>query len=326
MHGRPEDFDYVLHPERIARHPAEPRDSARLMVLRRDRQGLEHRVVRELPDLLEPGDLLVANDAKVVPARVRARRESGGIVEVVLVRPRPDGLWQALVRSRGRVKVGDRLTVGEATLAVEGREGMDFLLRIEGMLPAELMRLHGEVPLPPYLDRPAEPDDRERYQTVFARAEGAVAAPTAGLHFTSGLMQALGSRGIAWATLSLIVGPGTFRSDGGPPDPERYDIPERTIQAIQRSRRVVAIGTTSARALETWASTGKTEGWTDLLITPGSTFRAVGALMTNFHLPRTSLLALVAAFAGKDRVMAAYAEAAREGYRFYSYGDAMLVT
>ncbi len=324
MHFRPEDFDYPLPEALIARHPAEPRDSARLLVLDRQGEGLSHRAVRDLPELLGPGDLLVANDAKVVPARLRAKRPTGGAVEVLLVRARQDGTWQALVRSRGRVKTGDTLALGEARLKVEGREGMDFILRIEGMDAQTLMARHGEVPLPPYLGRPEEPADRERYQTVFARAPGAVAAPTAGLHLTPALLEALKARGIAWATLSLLVGPGTFRSDGGSPDPECYRIPQETLDALGSARRVIAVGTTSARALETWATTGKAEGWTDLLISPGFSFRAVGGLLTNFHLPRTSLLSLVSAFAARERVLAAYAAAVREGYRFYSYGDAML--
>ncbi len=316
-------FDYALPAERIAKHPAEPRDGARLLVLD---GGLSHRIVRDLPALLAPGDLLVANDTKVLPARLRARRASGGQVEVLLVRPEADGSWRALVRSRGRVKPGDVLHAGEAVLRVEAHAGADWRLRIEGMDPLDLMARHGEPPLPPYLGRPVEPEDAERYQTRFARAPGAVAAPTAGLHITPGLLAALEAKGIGWATLTLHVGPGTFRTEAGAaPEPEWYAIPETTREAVAAARRVVAVGTTSARALETWAASGRAEGWTDLVIGPGHAFRRVGALMTNFHLPGSSLLALVSAFAGRERTEAAYAAALREGYRFYSYGDAMLV-
>jgi S-adenosylmethionine:tRNA ribosyltransferase-isomerase len=315
-------FDYTLPPARIAKHPAEPRDSARLLVLD---GGLSHRAVRDLPSLLESGDLLVANDTKVLPARLRARRPTGARVEVLLVRPEADGSWRALRRSRGRVKPGDLLHAGEAVLRIEAHAGADWRLRIAGMDPYDLMARHGEPPLPPYLRRPVEPEDAERYQTRFARVPGAIAAPTAGLHFTPGLLGALKNKGVGWATLTLHVGPGTFRTEAGAaPEPEWYGIPEETLKAVGSAGRVVAVGTTSARALETWAATGRPEGWTDLVIGPGFRFRAMDALMTNFHLPGSSLLALVSAFAGRERVAAAYAEVLREGYRFYSYGDAML--
>ncbi len=320
-------LDYRLPKERIAQRPAEPRDSARLMVLDRGREGFAHHRVRDLPDLLCPGDLLVANDTRVLPARLEARRPTGGRVEVFLVRPLQGSSWQALVRSRGRVKEGDRLRVGEAVLSVEAHQGPDWRVRMDGVDAFALMSRHGKAPLPPYIQRPADAEDIDRYQTVFARAPGAVAAPTAGLHFTAELLGRLRSRGIGWATLTLHVGPGTFRTGAGArPEAERYEIPEETLRAVGAAARVIAVGTTSARALETWAATGQARGWTDLVILPDFKFRAVGAMLTNFHLPRTSLLALVAAMAGGERVLEAYAEALREGYRFYSYGDAMLVT
>lgn len=319
-------FDYTLPSDRIALRPAEPRDGARLLVLDRDGTPFSHRIVKDLPSLLESGDLLVANDTKVLPARLRARRASGGQVEVLLVRPEADGSWRVLIRSRGRVKPGDVLHVGEAVLRVEAHAGADWLLRITGMDPRELMARHGEPPLPPYLRRPVEPEDAERYQTCFARVPGAVAAPTAGLHVTPGLLASLKDRGVGWAALTLHVGPGTFRTEAGAaPESEWYGIPEATREAVAAARRVVAVGTTSARALETWAASGRAEGWTDLVIGPGHAFRRVDALMTNFHLPGSSLLELVCALAGQARTGEAYAEALGEGYRFYSYGDAMLV-
>lgn len=331
----PVDFDYDLPPDRIAQRATEPRDAARLMRLDRVSGALEDRGVRDLPDLLEPGDLLVANDARVVPARLAARRESGALIEVVLLDPTPSGAWRALLKSRGKVKVGERLILAEGRLAVEGRDGADWRVRLEGVEAGALMARHGKAPLPPYIRRPLEGDpDREgdlaRYQTVFAREPGAVAAPTAGLHFTPALLEALATRGLGWATLTLQVGPGTFRTAAGQaPDPERYAVPEATVRAVAAARaagrRVVAVGTTSARALETWAATGEREGLTRLVILPGHAFKTVDALLTNFHLPKSSLLALVAAFAGHEAVMRAYRHALASGYRFYSYGDAMLV-
>ncbi len=333
-------FDYALPAGHIAQEAVEPRDAARLMVLEREggKPALKHRTVRDLPGLLGPGDLLVANDTRVLPARLAARRASGGLVEVLLVRPKTGaraGAWQAIVKSGGRVKVGDILSVGQARLVVEEHSGADWTVRIEGMEPAALMSAHGKAPLPPYIKRPLTGDarseaDKARYQTVFAEAAGAVAAPTAGLHFTPALVSALRTQKIGWATVTLHVGPGTFRTEpGGPPDPEFYDVPEATQKAIDAAKkkkgRIVAVGTTSCRALETWARTGKSQGWTDLVIAPGHEFLLTNALLTNFHLPKTSLLALVAAFAGVERVQAAYTEAVRLKYRFYSYGDAMLM-
>lgn len=344
-------FDYELPQELIAQEAVEPRDAARLMVLDRKTGSVAHRRVRDLPDLLVSGDLLVANDTKVLPARLAARRATGGQVEVLLIRPLPGlpaappgagsgaaqagGTWQAMIRSGGRVRPGDVLRIGEGSVVVTGHDGDDWMVRIEGMASEEMMALHGKAPLPPYIKRPLSGDaravrDAERYQTVFARSAGAVAAPTAGLHFTPELIGRLQSAGVGWATLTLHVGPGTFRTvDGAPPEPERFEIPETTIREAGRTKseakRVVAVGTTSCRALETWANSGESRGETALVIGPGHAFTMVDALMTNFHLPRTSLLALVAAFAGGDLVRQAYAEAVRERYRFYSYGDAMLI-
>lgn len=328
-------FDYDLPPELIAQEAVEPRDAARLMVLDRRAGSTAHRSARDLPDLLDPGDLLVANDTKVLPARLAARRATGGRVEVLLIRPRPGGTWQAMIRSGGRVRPGDVLRVGEGSVVVSGHDGDDWTVRIEGMEPAEMMALHGKAPLPPYIKRPLTGDaraarDAERYQTVFSRASGAVAAPTAGLHFTPDLIARLQGAGVRWTTLTLHVGPGTFRTaDGAAPEPERYEIPETTIREARRAKseakRIVAVGTTSCRALETWAASGRASGETELVVLPGHVFRAVDALLTNFHLPRTSLLALVCAFAGSGLARDAYEEAVKERYRFYSYGDAMLI-
>jgi S-adenosylmethionine:tRNA ribosyltransferase-isomerase len=337
---RLDDLDYALPPELIAQEPAPERTAARLLAVSRSAGHLEHRSVRELPQVLRPGDLLVLNDTRVVPARVHGRRPSGGRLELLLIEPAGDREWDALVR--GTPRVGERVHLpdaeGEWTAALgEGR----WRLRVDvrGDVLAWLDRV-GEVPLPPYIRRPGGPtaSDRERYQTTFARVPGAIAAPTAGLHFTPALLAAACDAGIAHATLTLHVGPGTFLPirDGDLEryrmGPERYELPAATVGRIAAARgaggRVVAVGTTTVRALESAAADGELragEGTAGLFIRPGHRFRAVDAMLTNFHLPRTPLLALVAAFAGWDVLRCAYAEAVRARYRFYSFGDAMLL-
>ena len=300
---------------------------------------------RDLPDLLEPGDLVVVNRSRVFKARLLGTRRGGGRAEVLLVRPLDDDLWEAMVRPGRRLRAGTRVRVDDA-LEVEiletppladGRRQVRLLAR-SGDVAGELERL-GHVPLPPYIRRPDGPHDRARYQTVYARESGSVAAPTAGLHFTEGLLEQLHERGIERAEVVLHVGPGTFRpvqvddvADHTVP-PEPFLVPEATATAIARAhargRRVVAVGTTTTRVLEARADySGRVaagEGETALVIVPPFPFRVVQALVTNFHLPRSSLLFLVSAFAGRERILAAYAEALRDGYRFYSYGDAMLI-
>ena len=340
------DFDYDLPPEAIAQAPLPERDASRLLVLDRAREVIDHRVFRDLPDLLRPGDLLVVNRSRVIPARLKGRRGSGGAAEILLVRDLGDGRWHALVRPGRHLRPGQKVTVDEdlsvvvesEALAEDGRRRVRLLSRRRD-LAAALARC-GHVPLPPYVKRPDTADDRERYQTVFAREPGSVAAPTAGLHFTPALLARLRAAGIATADVVLHVGPGTFRPvtvervEDHRVMPEAYEVPPETARAIEETRarggRVVAVGTTTVRTLESAAgATGEVRagsGETDLVIVPGFRFRAVSALVTNFHLPRSSLLLLVSAFAGRDRVLGAYREALREGYRFYSYGDAMLVT
>jgi len=337
---RTEAFDYDLPADRIAQTPAEPRDSARLLVVERRTGALGHHVFRDLPGLLGPGDLLVANDSRVIPARLRGRKvPSGGAVEVLLLRP-ADGLaWEALVR--GRVVPGTRLAFGgrpgphvEAEVVevfADGRRLVRFDAAVEPLLGPL-----GEMPLPPYIRAPlAEP---ERYQTVYARVAGSAAAPTAGLHFTPGLIEAIQAAGIGFGFVTLHVGLDTFQPletaaiEDHVIHREWAELPASTAEAVARARRaggrVVAVGTTAVRVLETAARDGEVRafaGWTDVYITPGHRFRAVDALVTNFHLPRSTLLVLVSAFAGKDLVDRAYAEAIEGGYRFYSFGDAMLV-
>lgn len=336
-----EDLDYALPPELIAQEPAPERTAARLLVVTREPEGLAHETVAALPRLLRAGDLLILNDARVVPARVHGRRPSGGRLELLLLEECGAGEWEALVR--GTPRVGERVHLAEASgtwTAALGDGRWRLRLEVPGAVAAWLERV-GEVPLPPYIRRPAGPTaaDRERYQTTFARVPGAVAAPTAGLHFTPELLGAAEERGIGHATLTLHVGPGTFLPlRGGDLEthrmaPERYALPAATAARIEATRsaggRVVAVGTTTVRALESAAADGVLragDGEAALLIRPGHRFRTVDAVLTNFHLPGTPLLALVAAFAGQPVMAAAYAEAIRRRYRFYSYGDAMLIT
>jgi S-adenosylmethionine:tRNA ribosyltransferase-isomerase len=336
-----DDLDYTLPPELIAQEPAPERTAARLLVVTREPPEMLHRTVADLPGLLRPGDLLVLNDVRVVPARVAGRRPSGGRLELLLLDPCPGGDWEALVR--GSPRVGERVHLpegsGEWTAALgEGR--WRLCLDVGGDVPAWLERV-GEVPLPPYIRRPGGPTpaDRERYQTTFARVPGAVAAPTAGLHFTPLLLAAARAAGIDHVALTLHVGPGTFlpirTRDLATHQmaPERYALPDASAARIATVRaaggRIVAVGTTTVRALESAGTDGVLRsgaGQASLFIRPGHRFSVVDALLTNFHLPRTPLLALVAAFAGWDLVRRAYAEAVRARYRFYSFGDAMLLT
>ncbi len=338
------DFDYDLPGELVAQHPA-PRGESRLLAIDLPRDE-RHRRVRDLPELLAPGDLVVVNDTRVIPARLFARRESGGRVELLLVRRLAERDWTVLARPGRRARPGSRLELAPGIeVEVLGRaDGAQLRVRFSEPIEPHLERL-GHVPLPPYIKRPDAAEDRERYQTVYARRPGAIAAPTAGLHFTHELMAELERRGIGVAELTLHVGIGTFKPVTAElvhehrMEAERYEIGEAAAAALravrERGGRVVAVGTTVVRALESAARAGGADpsgrggvaagaGETDLFIRPGFEFRVVDLLFTNFHLPRSTLLMLVAAFAGRERVLAAYAEAIEQGYRFYSYGDAML--
>ena len=339
-------FDYELPPELIAQEPAEPRDSSRLLVLDRVSGAREDRRFGELGELLRPGDCLVANRSRVIPARLLGVTVSGEHpVELLLLRPVATDRWEALVRPGRRCRVGARLDLAggaaRASIVGEGREGTR-VVAFEGPWPVrELLERHGLPPLPPYIARhdAPKPEDRERYQTVYARDDGSVAAPTAGLHFTPELLARLARCGVGVHYLTLHVGPGTFRPlraervEAHRMEAEPVEIPETTARAIglakRDGRRVIAIGTTTTRALE-WAagddgSVRGGAGEADLFIRPGHRFRIVDALVTNFHLPRSSLLVLVSAFAGRAVVLEAYRHAVASGYRFYSYGDAMLI-
>jgi S-adenosylmethionine:tRNA ribosyltransferase-isomerase len=337
-------FDYDLPPELIAQEPCAARDSSRLMVLERATGALVHRAFAELPELLVPGDLVVFNDTRVVAARLVGRRaRTEGRWEGLFVRERQGG-WELMFQTRGRLMVGETLLVdpaggGEAPglrLCLVGKIGGRWLARPSEPGPAEaVLARHGQVPIPPYIRKGrARPDDAGRYQTIYARRPGAVAAPTAGLHFTPEVLEALARRGIGQAFVTLHVGPGTFQPVQAEDvrdhraEPEWAQLPAATAEAIaatkSRGQRVVAIGTTSVRVLETAAGQAW-EGLAELTICPPFTFRVVDALLTNFHLPRSSLLLLVAALAGREQVLAAYQVGIEQRYRFYSYGDAMLI-
>ena len=328
-----EEFDYPLPEELIAQEPLPERDASRLLVLPRHEGPVRHLGVRDLPELLRPGDLLVVNDARVIPARLHGTKAgTGGKVELLLVEPLPGGDWLALGQASKPLRAGTRVELaGSSVEIVEAREGGELVVRLPGgEEPSSFLERAGEMPLPPYIRRAPSAGDRERYQTMFARERGAVAAPTAGLHFTPALIEALRSRGVAVVPVTLYVGPGTFlpvrarRVEDHRMHAERYVVPEETSRAVRAAERVIAVGTTALRTLE--ASGGRPgAGVTDLFVTPGYRFRVVDGLFTNFHLPKSTLLMLVSALAGIDRIKAAYAEAVARRYRFFSYGDAMLI-
>lgn len=341
MHDAFAEWDFDLPDAHIARYAVEPRDAARLLVLPRHAGPWADRRVSDLPDLLREGDLLVANDTRVMPARVRAHRSTGGAVEIFLLSPEGDEV-PCLLRPARRLVVGEVLSlVGGGTATLIARPDDDGVGRVRLDLPAaDLMARSGEMPLPPYLGRASEEGDRTRYQTVFSGPVGSAAAPTAGLHFTPELLTRLGARGVGFATVTLHVGIGTFRKlhledlERGLLHPEPWTVPQATADAIAatkaRGGRVIAVGTTSTRVLESAVGPdGRVQagrGVTRLFVRPPYTFRAVDGLMTNFHLPQSSLLMLVGALGGKDRVLDAYRHAVATGYRFFSYGDAMLLT
>ena len=337
--SRVEAWDYTLPEGRIARYPAARRDESRLLVV--GEEELEHRTFKSLPELVGPDDLLVVNESRVLPVRLLGRKPTGARCEVLLLRPVEDRLWEALVRPGSKLKPGRevRISDGLRVHIVDGTGDGGRLVRLESELPvSEALERWGRLPLPPYMEREEEPLDRERYQTVYARVPGSVAAPTAGLHFTPEVLEAIEAQGTRTARVVLHVGPGTFRPvetdavDAHLMHRERWEIPPETGAAIRETRarggRVWAVGTTVVRTLEAAALEGALEGGageTDLFIRPGFHFQVVDALVTNFHLPRSTLLMLVAAFAGYERTMAAYHEAVRGEYRFYSYGDAMAI-
>lgn len=334
------EFDFPFDSSLIATRPVLPRDAAKLLVVRTKDQSLAHRSIKELPELVNPGDLLVVNDTKVRAARVMgSKRPSGASVEMLFVKELSDGTWEVLLQ--GKLSPGQIIEIGpDARVVVIAREADRTTVRIETALAVqELFLRYGRMPLPPYIKRQPTDEDRDWYQTVFAKEEGAIAAPTAGLHFTPELLRRLENRGVGLAAVTLHVGPGTFkpvtvgRIEDHRMGAEWIDVGPEAVQAIEQAQsrggRVIAVGTTVVRALETAAQAqGQIRpyrGETRLFVIPGFPFKVVNALLTNFHFPRSTLLMLVSALAGRPLLRKAYEEALRARYRFYSYGDAMLV-
>jgi len=336
------DFDYHLPPELIAQTPLEPRDQSRLMLLNRSHGSVEHCHFSDIIDYLKPGDVLVFNDSRVIPARLKGKKaESGGKVELLLLRQLKNAVWEVLLKPAKRVAIGAKLEIGDsddsisAEIVGEGEGGIRVIRFPEEMLLPKL----GKIPLPPYIRTPLA--DAERYQTVYARVPGSVAAPTAGLHFTPRLLKQLEQKGIELLFVTLHVGLDTFRPvrEDDPlkhPIHKEYGIVTQEVasylnKAKGEGRRIICVGTTTVRIIEGAARASQPsilepfEGWVSLFILPGYRFRMVDALITNFHLPRSTLLMLVAAFAGRDFIISAYEEAMARDYRFYSFGDAMLI-
>lgn len=324
------DFDYELPPQLIAQHPAPARTASRLLHLDAATGALRDLAFTGLPELVDARDVLVLNDTKVIKARLFGRKSTGGRIELFVERILGEREALALTHSGHPLKAGHRLSVGDG-VAVEvlGREADLARVRFAEPVAAVLERC-GSVPLPPYIRHPPGPEDAERYQTVFAERPGAVAAPTAGLHFDQNILKKIQDKGATIAKVTLHVGAGTFQPvraeeiEAHRMHREHYSIPAATLNSLQ-GKKVLAAGTTSLRALETWALTNKSSGETDLFVYPGFKFRVVDRLLTNFHLPKSSLLMLVAAFAGLDNIKKAYAHAIERRYRFFSYGDAMLI-
>ncbi len=335
------DFDYHLPEELIAQTPVEPRDHSRLMVLDRASDNLEHRRFYDLPEYLRPGDVLVFNDSRVIPARLHTTRSGGGNAELLLLRRLEPARWHALVKPGRRMRLGDTFEASRdgrriAGKVVEVREEGSRTVELSG---EEHLDALGVVPLPPYIHEPLA--DPERYQTVYARTQGSVAAPTAGLHFTSELLDKIRSHGVETVFVTLHVGLGTFRPvtvddpESHKMHPEYWELSSRAAEAIGKAkaegRRVISIGTTAVRLMEQAAAVSMEpnvspgSGWADIFIYPGHRFQLVDALVTNFHLPKSTLLMLTSALVGRDRLLSAYQEAASAGYRFYSFGDAMLI-
>lgn len=340
---RVEEFDYTLPPSLIAQYPSPQRGESRLMILHRCLGTTEHRVFRDISNYLKPGDLLVMNNTRVIPARLIGKKETGGKVEMLLIPSRngTQGERGVLIKGSGKVKPGARIQFGkglygEVKEVKDGNGKLSFFGQGEVM---DILQKIGHIPLPPYIKREDEPLDRDRYQTVYAERDGSIAAPTAGLHFTQTLLQSLRDRGVSITSITLHIGIGTFSPvkvkdiEDHAMEAEWMEMSRETVQEIERTKqrggRVIAVGTTVAKALESLSDTEghvrSGEKFSSLFIYPPYCFRVVGGLITNFHLPKSTLIMLVSAFAGKDLLIKAYVEAIERKYRFYSYGDAMLI-
>jgi len=331
------DFDYHLPKELIAKYPAQPRDSCRLMVLNRKDKTIEHRIFRDVIDYLKPGDTLVLNNTKVIPARLIGKKEkTNANIEVFLLRPIEDNIWESLIKNVRRLKKNQKIIISD-DFYVEflSKDDEKAIVKIHSKDIKSDLEKYGHVPLPPYIEREDEEKDKDYYQTVFAEKEGSVASPTAGLHFTKELLEKIKEKGVNIAYITLHVGLGTFKPvktediTKHKMHEEYFTIPKETLEMIKKTKEnkksVVAVGTTVVRALETYGKFGKTEGFTDIFIYPPYEFKIVDKLITNFHLPKSTLLMLVSAFADRDFILRAYNEAVKEKYRFFSYGDAMLI-
>ena len=327
------DFDYDLHKELIAQYPSERREKCRLMVLDRRSRRIEHKTFEDIAGYFKNGDRLILNNTRVIQARLFGRRATGGNVELFLLEKK-DPVCEALVRPSGRLREGERITLESGAEAqVLGRGDVGRFVRFDR--PIEEILKSGHMPLPPYIDRPDQDSDRNDYQTVYGASDGATASPTAWLHFTKELLSSIASNGAGVDYVTLHTNYGTFAPvkteevEGHRMHRERFNIPAETIGAIEGAKKnggkVFAVGTTSARSLEYWAREGKSEGDNDLFIYPGFEFKVVDHLITNFHLPKSTLMLLVSAFAGRDFILEAYRQAIEERYRFFSYGDSMLI-
>ncbi len=330
-----EEFDYYLPEELIAKYPIIPRHRARLMVLNRKSKTVEHSTFWDLPAYLKKGDLLVFNNTKVIPARLKGKKPTGGKVEILLTDYIKPDTWKALVGGK-KIKPGLLIKIAEdfeVEILKHLKEG-SFLVKLIGSDPLKLIDKYGNIPIPPYLEREEEEIDRNYYQTVFACEKGAVAAPTAGLHFSPELLQRLNQAGVKRAFVTLHISYGTFKPvkvekvEEHSVEPEYVKVPAETVRAIletkEKGGRVIAVGTTVVRAIET-SPFKAYEGWTDLYVYPGFKFKVIDGMITNFHLPKSSLLIMVCAFGGREFILRAYKEAVEKGYRFYSYGDGMLI-
>jgi S-adenosylmethionine:tRNA ribosyltransferase-isomerase len=337
---RTDEFTFDLPQHLIAQHPPKQRGASRLLQVHAVRDGCEHRLFADLPGLLKQGDLLILNDTRVIKARLFGKKESGGLIEVLVERILDEHEVLAQVRASKSPQAGGRMILADRIgVTVLGRVGEFYHLRFEDdQSVSNLLERYGQLPLPPYITHTADAQDDERYQTVFAKEYGAVAAPTAGLHFDDGMLECLNQQGIPAAYVTLHVGAGTFQPvrvnnvSDHVMHSERYTIPQATVDAIEQTRarggRIIAVGTTSLRALESAAQSGMLksgESETSIFITPGYRFKVVDVLLTNFHLPKSTLLMLVCAFGGMDKMLAAYRIAVDNEYRFFSYGDAMLI-
>ena len=325
------DFDYDLPQDLIAQYPLENRTQARLMVLDRRAQDIRHCTFDQITDYIRTNDVLVLNDTKVFRARMFGHKETGGKVEILLIREIEGGMWEAMISHAKRTKTNTRIFL-EPDVYATVLEKKGSRCRLEFNIPVKrVITKYGHVPLPHYIKRDATESDLEYYQSVFAKKQGSIAAPTAGLHFTEQLLDTIRAHGTTVNEITLHIGPGTFKSirtdniAAHKMEAEYFEIPDNTIQSVKNAKRIIGVGTSVCRALETFANTGKTSGRADLFIYPGYKFKSIASLVTNFHLPCSTPLLLVCAFAGKDLVFKAYEEAIEKKYRFLSYGDAMLI-